>query len=218
MGNHPVNFNDPTGHKACGDGEADDCDGNPKNIPKSSTLVINSNGIVKLSDLNLHNDIVTPTNMPTLLPTLNPLLGQNFDVTPKPSIILEKISPTFTPVPTATPQPAGEFLQIAKEEGLPSIPSILGFPSTILDPGYSQAMVNSLSQMEIHLKLIIGVGVTNNPGIVDYLYNGQLVNQAVKGWLGLTNNNIVILPMPLPYLMNNPYLPPQYQYGPPQYQ
>jgi hypothetical protein len=27
VGNNPVNFNDPTGHRACGDGEAIDCDG-----------------------------------------------------------------------------------------------------------------------------------------------------------------------------------------------
>ncbi len=30
MSNRPVNFNDPTGHKACGDGEAIECDPAPK--------------------------------------------------------------------------------------------------------------------------------------------------------------------------------------------
>ena len=31
MGDNPINFNDPTGHRACGDGEEYDCDGNLSN-------------------------------------------------------------------------------------------------------------------------------------------------------------------------------------------
>ncbi len=32
MGNNPVNFNDPTGHEACGDGESNDCDASPNTL------------------------------------------------------------------------------------------------------------------------------------------------------------------------------------------
>ncbi len=211
VNNNPVRYTDPSGH--CSREGDDWCYDSPVTPTPTPTATSTRTPIATSTPCSSpSNNCATQISAQVTYNAYNAYRCQNGAIS-----CLEQIQPTSTPTPTSTPQPTSEFLQAAREEVNP-IPSVFGIPSTRFDPAFSQAMVNSLIEIEIYLKLTIGVGITNAPKIADYLYGGQVVTQVVKGWLGFTNNITIIPPMPLFYYMDNPLIPSQYQYGPTQYQ
>ena len=96
------------------------------------------------------------------------------------------------------------------KEGISALsPDITGKPNQILNPGYSAAISDSMTELEIYIKLVGGWGVSNAPHITNYLYGTQLAKDVLNKWMNFTgNNNLIIPPLPLPYLLNNsPSLP-----------
>ncbi|MBK9210306.1 MAG: RHS repeat-associated core domain-containing protein [Anaerolineales bacterium] len=225
VNNSPVNATDPTGHLC------EDEDGNGHCPGYTPTPTPTRTPTPTSTPTRTPTPTPTPTRTPTATstqcssPSNNCATQISAQVTYNASqcqngaiSCLEQIQPTSTPSPTSTPQPTSEVLQNIMEEARPGADTVFGIPSLKVDPAFSQAMLDSLIEVEIYFKLVIGVGVTNGPKVADYLFGGQVVTQIVKGWLGFTNNIGIIPPMPLPYLMNNPLMPPQYQFGPTQYQ
>jgi RHS repeat-associated protein len=206
--NSPVRYTDPSGH----------C---PEEMASCRKTL--SDLLPKPRCSNCHTRPVgrVPTATPT--PTLETVWSAASTSTPTPgynctygptngcatatAFASPTATPTYIPIPFGIPAtPLSDRFKTGISAGFPDI---TGKPNQILNPGYSAAISDSMTELEIYIKLVGGWGVSNAPHITDYLYGTQLAKDVLNKWMNFTgNNNLIIPPLPLPYLLNNsPSLP-----------